>query len=115
MNRDTAKIIAVVLCFVLYLGLLTQFFSKEVDTYVCYTTDTGECYHSATCQYIRQSRHETTVYEAERGYRSCSRCNPCTEKYETTITVRNYFFPLLISVPLSVTTYFLLVKSYKRR
>lgn len=112
-NLSWKRIVAVcsmILCIVLYIFFLTTVFSEKVDTYICYTTDTGECYHASYCQYLSQSRHKTTVYKATRSYRSCSRCNPCIEKYETTIVVRNYFLPALISVPTSVMVYLLLTK-----
>ena len=113
MSEKNAKIISILLCIILYIALLTTVFSKEIDTYICYTTDTGECYHAATCQYLRQSQHKTTVYKAERNYRPCSRCNPCIERYETKITDRNYFIPILISAPASVSVYLLL--TYKKK
>ena len=41
----------------------------------CYTTNTGKCYHSASCGYLH-SRNKTNVYSAiKRGYTSCSRCS----------------------------------------
>ena len=113
-DRQTViKIVSILLCVILYFVLLTTFFSNEIDTYICYTTNTGECYHAATCQYLRQSRHETTVYQAKRNYRSCSRCNPCVERYEITITDRNYFIQLLISTAVSASLYLLL--TYRQR
>ena len=43
---------------------------------VCYTTQTGECYHASYCRYLRNSSRKTNVYKAKRrGYRECSRCN----------------------------------------
>ena len=105
-----ALVCSIIICIVLYTSFLFTAFSEEVDTYICYTTDTGECYHASYCQYLSQSRHQTTVYKATRNYRSCSRCNPCIEKYETTIVVRNYFLPALISVPTSVMVYLLMTR-----
>lgn len=108
--KKFALICSIIICIVLYTSFLLTTFSEEVDTYICYTTDTGECYHAAYCQYLSRSQHKTTVYQATRSYRSCSRCNPCMEKYQTTIVVRNYFLPALISVPTSVMVYLLLTK-----
>ena len=48
----------------------------NLETYVCYITRTGECYHEDGCSYLK-SKIETTVYRAKmRGYRACSRCDP---------------------------------------
>ncbi len=42
---------------------------------VCYTTATGNCYHSAGCGYLRSS-YKTNVYVAKNdGYTACSRCS----------------------------------------
>jgi hypothetical protein len=99
--------ISLLLCAVLYLSFLFAFSTKR-DTYICYTTKTGECFHAATCQYVSKTAYETTVYEACKEYSPCSRCNPCIDKYRTTITVRNYIAPILISIPASATVYVLL-------
>jgi hypothetical protein len=62
-----------------------QHYIGEVDTYVCYTTTYGDCYHADYCGSLWNSKHETTVYEAKKdGYSSCSKCSP----YEpTTLTL----------------------------
>ena len=112
-----AFIFSLLLCLILYFSFLIFAFTEKnhVDTYICYTTKTGECYHAAYCQYLRNSSYKTTVYEAKKKYRKCSRCSPILEKYKTTIIVkeRNYFFPALISIPLSAATYILLIKTNK--
>lgn len=42
-----------------------------------YVTDTGSKYHSYGCQYLRQSCHGMTLYQAKQaGYTACSRCGP---------------------------------------
>ena len=44
------------------------------NTYVCYITPTGECYHAKSCRYANKDM-QTTVYEAKaQGYRACSIC-----------------------------------------
>lgn len=111
-SKRIAAIISILLCITLYLTFLTTGFSSKRDTYICYTTKTGECYHSATCSYLNTA-YETTVYEACHKYKPCKHCNPCVEKYETTITERNYIVPLLISSPISVAVFFLL--TYKKK
>lgn len=70
---------AIILALVLSLawGIDRFILSHEVEGLhtVCYVTDTGECYHSSGCSYLR-SRNKTTVYRAKRrGYRDCSRCS----------------------------------------
>ena len=43
---------------------------------VVYITNTGECYHSGTCSYLK-SKIETTKAKAQSmGFRACSRCRP---------------------------------------
>lgn len=105
-SNRIAAIISIILCVVLYLSFLSAFTTKR-DTYICYTTKTGECFHSATCKYLNTA-YETTVYEASRKYKPCNYCNPCVEQYKTTITDRNYIAPIIISVPISVVAFFLL-------
>ena len=44
---------------------------------IVYITDTGEKYHAAGCQYLRQSKHEVTLAEAKaRGFEPCTKCHP---------------------------------------
>jgi hypothetical protein len=112
-SKRISAVISLLLCITLYLIFLTTVFTNERDTYICYTTKTGECFHSAVCQYISKSAYETTVYEASKKYRPCNHCNPCVKNYETTITERNYFIPLLISAPISTSVFFLL--TYKKK
>lgn len=51
----------------------------KVSTYLCYVTDYGSNYHDYGCQYLWNSAHVTTVYEAKRdGYTKCSKCTPTT-------------------------------------
>lgn len=107
-SKRIAAVISILLCITLYLTFLTTVFTNKRDTYICYTTKTGECFHSATCNYISKSAYETTVYEASRKYKPCNFCNPCVERYETTMTERNYIIPLLISAPVSVAIFLLL-------
>ena len=109
-SKRIAAIISLLLCIALYLSFLSAFTTKR-DTYICYTTKTGTHYHSATCTYLNTA-YETTVYEASRKYKPCNYCNPCVEKYETTITDRNYIIPILISIPISAAVFFLL--TYKK-
>lgn len=62
-----------------------EYVVDRIQTYVCYVTRTGECYHEGSCGYLK-SKIETTVYEAkQRGYRACSRCE-VTER--TTLEIK---------------------------
>lgn len=111
LSKRIAAVISILLCVTLYLSFLSAFTIKR-DTYICYTTKTGECFHSATCQYLNTA-YETTVYEASKKYKVCKYCNPCVEQYATTITERNYVIPILISVPISGAVFLLL--TYKKK
>ena len=107
-SKRVALVISILLCVTLYLLLLSTAFTAKRDTYICYTTRTGECYHDDSCWYLK-SAYETTVYEAsQKGYRPCSRCNPCYKGNKTTIVTRNHTYPILISIPVSVTVFLLL-------
>lgn len=110
-SKRIAGVISILLCVTLYLSFLSAFTTKK-DTYICYTTKTGECFHSATCNYLNTA-YETTVYEASQKYKACKYCNPCIEQYKTTITERNYIIPAVISVPISAVVFVLL--AYKKK
>ena len=112
-SKQIAAVISLLLCIALYLSFLTMAFTNERDTYICYTSKNDEYYHAAYCRYISQSSYETTVYEACKEYRPCSSCNPCNERYKTTITERNYIIPIIISVPISTVVYLLLTLKKK--
>lgn len=80
-RRKAIKYISMIFLIVAVVGIFfldKEVFPKaEIDTYVCYTTDYGECYHARGCGYLKSSAHITTVYHAQaNGYRSCSRCSP---------------------------------------
>ena len=44
-----------------------QYQVGSVDTYVCYTTEYGYCYHAKECGYLWNSSNKTTVYEARKA------------------------------------------------
>lgn len=46
---------------------------------IVYVTESGECYHTSTCQYLSKSCIEIDLEKAvDEGYRCCSRCDPPT-------------------------------------
>ncbi len=112
-NSIVAKILVVSL--ILYILLLFSCFTAEIDTYICYTTDFGECYHAEYCQYLYNSANKTTIYQAEKSFRDCSKCNPIQEKYATTITVRDYKSPFVIVLAISIGGYFTIAKTKHKR
>lgn len=91
---------------------------EKIETFVCYTTATGKCYHNERCQYLNKSKYQTNVYEAELdGYLACSKCTPREEtviELEKTISTpktvseTNTAASLLTSITVSVIFYFLL-------
>ncbi len=143
-TRICALVLSLLLSIVLLFGLIAQFTTTEevttyekqtvietINTYRCYVTATGVCYHSRTCQYIRNDdveSYETTVYEAEQdGLRPCSKCKigvshkteievekvvsvPKTEEQTKT----NYFAAIIISVLFAVLLYNLIVFKSRR-
>ena len=51
--------------------------SSDYSTVTVYVTDTGEKYHRSGCQYLRNSKHEIYLSQAQAlGYTPCSRCHP---------------------------------------
>ena len=61
-----------------------------IETFVCYTTLYGECYHSSECGSLWNSSFKTTVYEAVNdGYKPCSKCEP-TEKTKYIVTEKKH-------------------------
>lgn len=111
-SKRIAAVIAILLCVVLYFSLLTTAFSTKRDTYVCYTTKTGECFHSADCRFLNTA-YETTVFEASKKYKVCKYCNPCIDEYKTTYVSRNYIAPLFISIPVSALVFVILTVKKK--
>lgn len=109
-SSRVSAIISIILCIVMYWTLLTTVYTTKVDTYICYITETGDCYHAANCRYLWNSAQQTTVYEVLGEYRSCSYCNPKVDKYETRITKKNYKAPFFISAPTSIVLYFVIKK-----
>jgi hypothetical protein len=43
---------------------------------IVYVTRTGQCYHRATCSYVRRSKIPMELSEAKKRYRPCSKCRP---------------------------------------
>ena len=139
--RILAALVAIFIFVVVYIATLKIFFTKEIqitvydehievekiNTYICYVTRTGKCYHSQRCQYIGKSSTETTVYEAEQnGYSACSRCTPRSEatlEVERVIKTprddikiqRNYIAPAIVSSVLSISYYAIVVISYRKK
>ena len=110
--KRIAAILSIFLLIILYLVFLTVF-STERDTYICYTTKTGDNFHSATCSYLNTA-YETTVYEASKNYNVCKYCNPCVEQYKTTIIIKDYILPIIISFPISTLVFLLLICKKKK-
>ena len=113
--KDNIVYKIIVISLILYIILLFTCFTSEVDTYICYTTDYGECYHAEYCQYLYNSANKTTVYQAEKSFRDCSKCNPIQEEYATTITARDYQSPFAIVLIISIGGYFIISKTKDKK
>lgn len=71
------KRIAAILCAVLILFSSVPLAYAGNGSTTVYITKTGECYHTGSCSYLRQSKIAVTLeYAVNRGYRACSRCHP---------------------------------------
>lgn len=90
-NKIIFCILMISITVVIIIGLYKEFKSELIDTntygVVCYVSKTGECYHSDTCQYYKDSYKETTVSLAiKEGYRACSKCRPTEQGYVTIVS-----------------------------
>lgn len=71
------KRIAAILCAVLILFSSVPLAYAGNGSTTVYITNTGECYHTGSCSYLRQSKIAVTLeYAVDHGYRACSRCHP---------------------------------------
>lgn len=74
------RFLALFLSIVLLVGAVLPIFAlADNGSTTVYITDTGECYHSYGCQYLKKSCIAISLSDAvNQGYRPCSRCNPPT-------------------------------------
>ena len=77
MNDSKKKILKMVIIFlsvtiILTLLLNALFFKHEEE--LVYVTDTGDCYHSYDCSYLRSVNPIGIEQAKKQGYRMCSRC-----------------------------------------
>lgn len=81
----TIALVVILLCSLSWLAEDVYAQPYQISTYVCYTTQYGDCYHADYCGSLWNSSYKTTVYHAQQqGYRFCSRCSPYEQ---TTITL----------------------------
>lgn len=101
--KKTARVILAIIIFVVSSSVvLDLFFTNEIETYICYTTESGDCFHAEYCQYLWNSAEETNVYEAKKdGYQSCSRCSPYNERYAIIYQDRNYLVSTILGAVLT--------------
>ncbi len=82
--------------------VLSHYISGKNTT--CYVTEHGECYHARDCQYVRNGRTKSNVYDAiEDGYRKCSVCT--VGKLDVSLK-HEYGTALLISAPSILLVFF---------
>lgn len=139
-------IITIGIALILFSAPLAQLFSYEVteevterepyqyqvgtvNTYVCYTTDYGACYHASGCGSLWKSSHKTTVYAAKKdGYQPCSKCTPTVKttlvltetKYRDvtktkTVTKEPAFLVWLCGTGCLVVAYFVLTVEWRKQ
>ena len=95
-KKKITKIVIIAIVCVVAIVLLTIlindcFFQHEEP--LVYVTNTGECYHSFGCSYLRSVNAIGLEQAKKAGYRMCSRCGG---KASGTIEVNNYFASFLI-------------------
>ena len=123
-SKRIAAIFSIVLCVLLYFSLLNNVFTEKIDTFIVYTQEGLNVIHgSAECKTDHWNGKNydysldrnkpiictTTYYCPDSIW--CTRCS--YEKVETTITVKNYIVPLLISV--SVSSGAFLILTFKKK
>ena len=65
----------------LFLFIISVVYTSNISAQTVYITDTGEKYHSISCRYLKQSKHEVSLEKAQqRGYSACKVCKPSTKK-----------------------------------
>lgn len=78
-------IVSVISCIIISAICSFLFYQKGYDDHVyvrndspiVYITKTGGKYHTKRCKYLRQSKIEITITEAQKtGYTPCSKCKP---------------------------------------
>jgi hypothetical protein len=110
-----AAIVSLAVCIVLFFLLLSTIFTEKVETLLVFTQEGSSTIHGImTCTKLDASKPivQTTLYEESQ----CTVCRDsgCINKADsTTITIKNYVAPLVISVFLSSIIYFLLAKRKK--
>lgn len=102
MNDSKKKILKMVIIFlsvtiILTLLLNALFFKHEEE--LVYVTDTGDCYHSYDCSYLRSVNQIGIEQAKKQGYRMCSRCGG--EAYDI-IIVDNYLAAGAIAVLIEI-------------
>ena len=84
------RLVAVLCAFLILLSSVAPAYAAPGSTTV-YITNTGECYHTGSCSYLRQSKISTTLESAvRRGYRPCSRCDPPRLSDESSTVARSF-------------------------
>lgn len=85
-------------------------YERHIDTYECYVTPQGECYHDIECRYLGKNVIKTTVYEAQDEYRKCKYCDVADNGWGTTIIVeeRTTGRSLIMAIIITLSAYFII-------
>lgn len=121
MSKRIAAVLAILLCLILYFSFLLTLFTKKVDTFIVYTQEGITTVHgSHNCRtsewdgFGYKTAFDTTkpiITTTTYHTKDYDWCRECSGKMEqTTITVKNHYAPLLISAPISLVVYLLLIK-----
>ena len=90
-----------------------------------YVTEYGNCYHSADCYYLSQSKIEKGLYEAkEKGYRECKHCGSYShgvtkvehiEYFEITDYTNAFLFSCLRALLITPILYLTVIRIFEQR
>ena len=107
-NIIITSIVIFIAAFVIHYNFFP--YEKHIDTYECYVTSQGECYHDIECRYLGKNVIKTTVYEAQDEYRKCKYCDVADNGWETTIIVeeQNARSSLIIAIIVTIAAYFVI-------
>lgn len=119
-SKRIAAVISIFLCISLYFSLLSAVFTKKIDTHVVYTQEGSNMIHGTMgCTaydrvgYDNIRRIDRSKPIITTTMNECPDYIPCqstcmVEAKEITLTVKDYISPLIISLLVSATVYFIL-------
>ena len=127
MKRSTKQFVIII--FIVLMIFIVSFVLEDKTSYnynstseeqpAVYITEYGNCYHSADCHYLSQSKIEKGLYEVKsKGYKACSYCKGYSknviqveiiEYYEVTDYTNAFFLSFLRAVIVTPVIYIIVL------